>query len=171
MKKQIACIAGLCLALAGCAAPQAAETTVPQTSVVSTVTTQAADPAADGPVAFSGAGKVRVEYQGNRSGVVYVTEPSQLPDVAELKKFDEAFFEDHALVLVTDTVSSGSVRIELDKIAARDGTASVTLNRTMPGDAGTTDMATWLLWAEVEPGLEYQWEIANPGLPDNTETK
>ena len=33
------------------------------------------------------------------------------------------------------------------------------------GQVGTADMATWLLWTEVDTGLEdYQWTVANPAL-------
>ena len=46
-------------------------------------------------------------------------------------------------------------------------TAVVALTHQGPGEGqvGTADMATWLLWTEVDTGLEdYQWTVANPAL-------
>jgi hypothetical protein len=31
----------------------------------------------------------------------------------------------------------------------------------MEGDVATTDMATWMLWAEVDKGLDCEWTLAN----------
>jgi hypothetical protein len=35
----------------------------------------------------------------------------------------------------------------------------------MDGDEGTADMATWLLWAELEKGLDYTWRIHDRTQP------
>lgn len=112
-------------------------------------------------------GKIRVEYTGNRSSVIYVTSASALPDHAELSQYDEAWFADHALILVYETVTSGSVQVDIQSICLSDGIASVTLSHALPGDAGTADMATWLLWAEVDTGLNCRWTVENPAVSSN----
>ena len=40
---------------------------------------------------------------------------------------------------------------------------TVTLKRTLAGEVGTADMATWMLWAEVEKGLDYSWNLKDAG--------
>lgn len=117
-------------------------------------------------VTVEGTGCVRVEYAGNVSSVRYITSADQLPDHEALAAYDAAYFENKALVLVRETVSSGSVKVG---IAAIEG-GVVTLSHELSGDAGTADMASWLLWAEVEPGLDYEWSVANPAVPSNTHT-
>ena len=121
------------------------------------------------PVTINGTGKARIDYTGSRSEVRYVTSAEALPDCEGLADYDGAWFQDHALVLVTETVNSGSVEVEIAAITLENGTASVELSHGMSGDYGTNDMATWLLWAEVEPGLEgLTWTVANPALsPDS----
>lgn len=111
-------------------------------------------------------GCVRVEYTGNVSSVRYITGVDQLPDHEALAAYDAAYFEDKALVLVRETVTSGSVRVGI--AAIEDGV--VTLSHEMSGEMGTADMATWLLWAEVEQGLDWDWSVANPAVEPNTHT-
>ena len=113
-------------------------------------------------VKFGNVQAKRIPYAGNRSGVTYVTDPAQLPQDEAFAGYDAEFFRSHALILVTDTVGSGSVRVSIRDITIRGNTASVTLSRTMAGNMGTADMATWRIWAEVEPGLQYSWSVANP---------
>ncbi len=110
---------------------------------------------------FENAGKVRLNYEGNRSYVRYVTSVDQLPPEGSWTGYDEAYFETGALLIVVETLNSGSVQVELEAIRLDGDTASVVIERTMSGDVGTTDMATWMLWAEVEKGLEYEWILAN----------
>ena len=120
-------------------------------------------------LAIGGTGKVRIDYTGNRSGVRYVTSAEALPDCEGLADYDGAWFQDHALVLVTETVGSGSVKVEIASITLADGVASVELSHEMSGDYGTNDMAVWLLWAEVEPGLEgVNWTVINPSLASDS---
>ena len=111
-------------------------------------------------------GCVRVEYTGNISAVCYITSADQLPDHEALAGYDAAYFENKALVLVKETVTSGSVKVGIASI--EDGV--VTLSHELSGQFGTTDMATWMLWAEVEAGLEYDWSVANPALKLETHT-
>lgn len=117
-------------------------------------------------VTVEGTGCVRVEYTGNVSSVRYITSVDQLPDHEALAAYDAVYFENKALLLIRETVSSGSVKVG---IAAIEG-GVVTLSHELPGDAGTADMATWLLWAEVEAGLDYEWSVANPAVESNTHT-
>ena len=105
-------------------------------------------------------GCVRITYTNNVSNVRYVTKVEELPDYEALAKYDAAYFENKALLVILETTASGSVQVGIESIA--DGT--VTLSHEMSGDAGTTDMATWLLWAEVDQGLEGNWKVANPAL-------
>lgn len=181
----------LCLLLSGCqsahsaptgtAAPAAsgAETTVlPSTGEITVPTTLQIEPAPL-PTEIPGtpltgvetAGKVRLPYTGNRASVQYVTAPDQLPEQEGLEAYDEAYFADHALLLIIETVGSGSVQVELDAIYVDGDTATVVLSHELPGDAGTADMATWLLWVEVDAGLSYQWTLDNPALPSDTVTE
>ena len=111
-----------------------------------------------------GTGRIRVGYNGNVSSVRYITSVEQLPTHAEFAAYDEAYFETKALVVVLESVSSGSVQVGIESIE----NGVVTLSHTLSGDVGTTDMATWLLWAEVEQGLDYEWSVANPALKSNT---
>lgn len=111
---------------------------------------------------FSDVHTQRIGYSGLRSNVVYVTSTAQLPKLEVFAKYDAEFFREHALVLVTDTVGSGSVRVGIERITVSGNTAYVTVSRNLPGEVGTSDMATWYIWAEVETGLSLQWKVTNP---------
>lgn len=167
------CTAGVLLA--GCKGGKAANTTTPGTTVgtvaagtapttlprdAATVpptsgfaTQPTADPSIEG-------GKLRLEYTGSRSSLTYVNSVDQLPDYAELAGYDAAFFEKHALLLVVDTESSGSIQVGFAAIDPSTGT--VTLSREMNGDVGTMDMATWLLWAVIDRDDSVTWSLENP---------
>lgn len=110
-------------------------------------------------------GAERVTYTHNVSRVQYVTDVRDLPDYAALSGYDAAYFQDHALLIVLETVSNGSVKVAIDRVAD-DGT--VTLKREISGQLGTTVMTTWLLWAEVDAGLDCSWNVANAALQSGT---
>lgn len=178
MKKMICILTVLMLLLTGCqAAAQPAETTVaprPTTApeVETSVPTLPMNPVigatepGDG-IAFSNPGKARIAYTGPRSSVKYVTSVEQLPDEEWFKDYDEEFFKTKALLIVVETVNSGSVQLEIEAIRVSGDTASVEVKRTMSGDAGTTDMATWMLWVEVSNELDYDWVLPNStNLPE-----
>ena len=114
--------------------------------------------------AIGGTGLVRVAYNGNVSSVRYITSRDQLPVNDALSAYDESYFETKALVVVLESVSSGSVKVGIESIE----NGVVTLSHELSGDVGTADMATWLLWAEVDQGFDYQWSVANPALKPNT---
>lgn len=65
-------------------------------------------------------------------------------------KYDEAYFDDNALILILLEESSGSVRHEVTDVS-RDtdsGGCCVTIRRRVP-DVGTCDMAEWHILVEV----------------------
>lgn len=185
MKKMICIMLTLMLLLSGCqgavtettapveTAPPAPGTNVPATEDPRGETTFPTLPESGfvtGPVMggqegdrlpFENAGKVRLTYEGNRSYVRYVTSVEDLPPEGSWTGYDETYFETKALLIVVETLTSGSVQVELEAIRMEGDTANVHIKRTMEGDVGTTDMATWMLWAEVEKGLEYNWTLAN----------
>lgn len=119
-------------------------------------------------LSFANAGKARVTYSGNRSSVQYITDAASLPDEPSLAAYDARYFQSHALLLVTETVSSGSVQVEIASITVSGGQAHVRLSHLPPDGEGTCDMATWLLWVEVDTGLNYQWRVENPALTPAT---
>jgi hypothetical protein len=117
-------------------------------------------------------GRTRLTYQGNESTVKYITSVDELPDYEELAQYDANFFEENALVVVTESVNSGSVDTGILSISVEDEVASVSLYHETTGDNVTSDMATWLLWAVVDTGLDaYQWEVANPALASSLVTE
>ena len=67
------------------------------------------------------AGRVRLPYTRRRSDARCITSASQLPDVPELKAYGPDFFTDHALLLVSDTTASGSLRPTLHTADIADG--------------------------------------------------
>ena len=182
MKKWICTILALMLILAGCQAGGGATTSAPVTTQAPTEATEEAaqestfptlaesgmaigGPVLGGPqgdqLAFENVGKARIQYQGNRSYVRYVTSVEELPPECTWEGYDEAYVQTKALLIVVETLNSGSVQVELESIQVKGDVASVSIRRTMTGDVGTTDMATWIFWAEVEKGLSYTWTLAN----------
>ncbi len=143
----------------------------PGTSTILTSTTNVVPPlSTPDSVTFSNQGKLRISYYGNISGIRYITSASQLPENEAFSAYDDAWFQDHALILITETVTSGSIGIDIDSIAIDEGTAKVTLLHTIPQQC-TADMATWLLWAEVDKGLELLWQVENPSFKPNYESQ
>ena len=184
MKKLICLLLAMMCLLAGCRSagrdpqdqasqPSESKTTVPaDTDPTETTETE---PTADatvilpdnnsGSILLGQTQKLRISYNGNRSGVRYVTDPSQLPDYPELEGYDEAYFADRALLLVVETVASGSVKVDIQSVTVDNGVAYVVLDHEIPTGMSTADMTTWLLWVEVDTGLEYTWNLVNPALP------
>ena len=121
------------------------------------------------PISIYETGKTRITYTQNISNVRYITSASMVPDYEGLEGYDETYFETRALVVVTETVSSGSVQVGIEAITVDGTNAFVTLSHEMSGDAGTADMATWILWAEVDLGLDCQWTVVNAALESELE--
>lgn len=155
----------LCAALSGCSAEKTEdESTAPMETAPSVVVGPRQEPES---VSLGDSGAIRVNYTVNRSSVHYVTSASQLPDHEELKQFDDAYFQDNALLLIYETVSSGSVKVGIGSVELEGNTAKVTLDHTHDGSAGTAVMTTWLVWVQVERGLEYEWTVTNPAVESN----
>lgn len=182
MKKMICFVLTCMMLLTGCQAA-GGETTPPETTLAPTVpTTEAVLPqestfptlAEDGfdpgpaledregdVIPFENPGKVRLNYEGNRSYVRYVTSVDQLPKEGSWTGYDESFFETKALLIVVETLNSGTVQVELEDIRLVGDTAKVYIKRTMGGEVGTADMATWMFWAEVSRELDCDWTLVN----------
>ena len=77
----------------------------------------------------------------------------------KLAAYDNNFFDSKALVLVKYTVSSGSTQLSLSSATRVSNMVSVHVDAQSAG-MGTSDMATWLLWAEVDKSLsDCQWVL------------
>ncbi len=168
----VSCLCVLGLLFSGCQSTQPfpESTTLPTVIPTAPKATAGTLPAAtlpEGELTLQPGGSLRIGYTGIRCSAQYITDPSQLPDYEAFRKYDAAFFASSALLLITDTVGSGSTQISIDSVIIDGTTAAVTLRRTLPGDVGTADMATWLLWAEVPAVLALNWKVANPAY-ENT---
>ena len=179
MKKMFCVMLAMLLLLTGCQAAGGETTpstgaTQPSTaasqSVETTVPTLPEGTFNPGPVIgglegdelpFENAGKARLKYEGNHSYVRYVTKVEDLPPECSWEGYDEAYFETRALLIVVETLNSGSIEVELEAIRLDGDTASVHIKRTLNGEVGTSDMATWLIWAEVSREYDYNWVLAN----------
>ena len=168
MKKWIVMLLVLALLTTGCHSGNPGETT-PETETTAPARTEAVGTESlpeNGALTFRDRDKLRVPYVGNQNGVRYITAPDQLPKNDAFAAFDETFFRENALVLVTCTLGSGSMEAEILSIEIHGETAQVSLDIRMPGGAGTSDMATWLLWAVVDRDLSYEWVLeAGADLP------
>lgn len=109
-------------------------------------------------------GRIKLTYSGNRSSVKYISSVDALPDYEELERFDAEFFQNHALLLVVETVSSGTIEVGIASVTVEDGVGSVKLSHEAKGDMDTADMTTWLIWVVVEQGIECRWTVENPAL-------
>ena len=178
MKKLICGILALMLVFSGCAPSAPAEemtepSAEPQAALEATeadppeVTLHIGETETEAPLETSATGAQRIEYKQNTSSVRYVTRVEELPPYEALDGYRTAeYFETKALLVVVDTVTSGSVKVSIESV----GNGTVTLGKEMSGDMGTADMATWLLWAEVEQGLTDSWTVTNPGVQNKLST-
>ena len=124
-------------------------------------------------LAFVSGERIRVPYTVNKASVSYVTSASDVPAElsAETDAYDDSFFAEKALVVIEVSTSSGSAHPSIQAINRDDSEIEVTLYYEGT-EIGTTDMATWLLWAEVERGLEdCQWSLANAALRPGVEAR
>lgn len=63
--------------------------------------------------------------------------------------YDEAYFEDHVLVLVLLEEGSGSIRHEVTSVTRDGDEVRIHIKRKVP-DMGTDDMAEWHIFVELE---------------------
>lgn len=69
--------------------------------------------------------------------------------IRELAQMDQAFFADHALILLFPAGISGSAHYRVDKVTADSGRLSVTLSSVSP-NAATLDLVHWCVAVPVE---------------------
>ncbi len=165
--KMVAWILILCLCLGACTAENpAGEGGSKPSATVSDQTVPT--PPTRGPldlgktVKFELGGKLQVNHTVNISSARYIDGPDKLPVREELQKYDEAWFRDHALVLIYETVGNSSMDVGIESILLEEGEAQITLSHKPGKNPGTTRMTTWLIWVEVEQGLDYTWTVLNP---------
>ena len=148
----LALAAALCIVAAACGTKNNAPDTPAKTDTPTAAPggTQTVGDTGDGTVREDGSyvpgqvDRLRLTYNGNVSSALYVTSAAQLPDYPELSAYGDAFFKDHALVLVQESVSSGSVEVGIESVSLKaDHTAVVALTHQGPGEGqvGTADMA------------------------------
>ena len=71
-------------------------------------------------------------------------------------KYDDAWFEDHILVMVLLEEGSGSIRHEVRSVhMSADGHCQIYIDRIVP-ECGTCDMAEWHILIELETGVELE---------------
>lgn len=116
-------------------------------------------------VTLANSDKLRITYQqGAGNSVTCVSSVDQLNRFGlygsdKLAAYDNNFFDSKALVLVKYTVNSGSTQLSLDSATQVSNMVSVHVDAQSSG-MGTSDMATWLLWAEVDKSLsDCQWVL------------
>ncbi len=166
--KMVALLLVLCLCLGACAKESPAGDSTAAAASQPTVTTPTQAPAEPGfLVQYELAGKCEVTYTVNMSTVRYIDSPDKLPQQEGLEKYDAAWFQTGALLLIYETVRNDAVDVGIESIELAEGTAKITLQHKPGQNPGTTRLTTWLLWAEVKPGLAYDWVILNPAEDSN----
>ena len=152
-----------CLLISGCqtSLSDASTDPTPETTVPARETTTPTDPVLTMKlVRFSNPDILRLPYNANAGGVQYVTSADKLPAYDALEKYDDAYFESKGLLLISVNTATSTVKLSITSISVADNQAAVLLNYAVSGDAVTSDMTTWLLWAEVDAGLDaLQWSI------------
>lgn len=120
-------------------------------------------------ITVSGGGSSRIDYIENVSSVRYITSADQLPSYTQLQDYDEAYFQEHALLIVLETVNSGGVQVSIESISVEGNNALVLLSHEISGDMSTTVMTTWLVWAELDADLNYNWMVENSAVQEESQ--
>lgn len=169
MRKRIfALILAMCLLLAGCA-PAGQETQGSTHPSAGEETHEAPDLGLK--IAFTELGNINLTHSVNVSYAVYVTRAEDVPNYAQFSEFDEAWFENHALLLIYESVASRNVQVSVESILKDGETARITLAHETDASAGAALKVTKLVWLEVEQGLQFSWIIENPALPSEVTDK
>lgn len=172
MKRLFALILALCLLLAGCAPGGTATTDTTTNTTHPDIPDQTrGEPDIGIDVDFQVLGSVAMHHSVNISQVRYITSVSALPDNEELAQYDDSWFEDHALLLIYQSVSSGNVKVDVEKIKLDGTIANITLSYLPDGMLGSGIKVTWLMWLEVEKGLQYSWQVENPAMESDVATQ
>ena len=154
----LALLCVFCLVFAGCQSTSSAAPETTPTGLINREPVPLPTVTAHDFVEFKNPGQLRIPYTESVSTVRYITSVDQLPDDEAFKAYDEAFFQNNALILVTQSVATGSARLTIDEISVDNGVATVKISQSVSGDVATSDMAAWLLWAEVPAGLALEWK-------------
>jgi len=88
------------------------------------------------------------EYYENLKAVNYNDLDEELVWRLTGDQYNNAFFENNFLVLVTLAEGSGSISHEVTAITEDNGVITINLDRNLPG-FGTADMAGWLITIEL----------------------
>ena len=166
--------AAMCTITAGCTSSPQEESSMPLTSPSAAISEKPSQSGFAGggtgavgsqSVTLANSGKLRIAYQqGAGNSVTCVSSVDQLNRFGlygsdKLAAYDKHFFDSKALVLVKYTVSSGSTQLSLSSATRVSNMVSVHVDAQSAG-MGTSDMATWLLWAEVDKSLsDCQWVL------------
>lgn len=121
----------------------------------------------DSLLSFQNEDKTKLTYDLNRSEATIIQNVSDLnayKNIGAFDKYDAAFFENSSLLLITQTTRSGSIGVSVDSISTDGQTLKIKLAYDVP-DIGTADMATWLIWVEIDNAYNgYTCEIINPAV-------
>ena len=108
-------------------------------------------------------GELNAYYEANKEGYslgrndnVYSDTTIGFLDACD--KYDDAYFEDHILIMVLLEEGSGSIRHEVQSVnVSADGQCCIYIDRIVP-EVGTCDMAEWHILIEPEAGIEIEKE-------------
>lgn len=165
--------AAMCTITVGCTSSPQDESSMPLTSRSAAISEKPSKSGFTGgtgavgsqSVTLEGSDKLRITYQqGVGNSVTCVSSVDELNRFGlygsdKLAAYDNNFFDSKALVLVKYTVNSGSTQLSLDSATQVSNMVSVHVDAQSSG-MGTSDMATWLLWAEVDKSLsDCQWVL------------
>lgn len=165
--------AAMCTITVGCTSSPQEESSMPLTSPSAAISEKPSKSGFAGgtgavgsqSVTLEGSDKLRITYQqGAGNSVTCVSSVDELNRFGlygsdKLAAYDNNFFDSKALVLVKYTVNSGSTQLSLDSATQVSNMVSVHVDAQSSG-MGTSDMASWLLWAEVDKSLsDCQWVL------------
>lgn len=70
-------------------------------------------------------------------------------EMIENSKYDEAFFNTKALIIIGLRESSGSISHSVEKVVKNDSDITVVMKKNVP-NIGTADMAEWEIYIEID---------------------
>lgn len=82
---------------------------------------------------------------------------------ANISRYDDEFFAENALIIITLDESSGSVRHNVKKVIKEGNEISIAIERKVP-ELGTADMAEWNIYIELNAEDIDENDIVNLGL-------
>lgn len=82
---------------------------------------------------------------------------------ANISRYDDEFFAENALIIITLDESSGSVRHNVKKVIKEGNEISIAIESKVP-ELGTADMAEWNIYIELNAEDIDENDIVNLGL-------